>query len=251
MPFSNTDRLEISPALRRLNLETTESGCERLIGEMVESHGPRIVSFMNAHTFNMAWQFPAVRLDIHESTWILRDGIGIALLLRMAGRHPGLNLNGTDFIPKLLSRFVGRKVVFAGSSSPWIGRAAENAGKLFQVDVVEVMDGFQEDRCYVEMVAHSEAEMVILAMGTPKQERVATLLKKNLDRDVLIVCGGGVLDFIGEKVFRAPGWAQSSGLEWVFRLVQEFRRLWFRYLVGNPVFLIRAFLTRKSIYAKQ
>ena len=72
----------------------------------------------------------------------------------------------------------------------------------------------------------------------PKQEAVAARLAAS-GVPCLIVCGGAILDFLGGKVARAPGWLRRLGGEWVFRLVKEPRRLFMRYVVGNPMFLLR------------
>lgn len=66
-------------------------------------------------------------------------------------------------------------------------------------------------------------------------------LRAALGGPCLIVCGGAILDFLGGKVTRAPRWMRRAGLEWAYRLAREPRRLWQRYLRGNPLFLRRAF----------
>jgi hypothetical protein len=77
-------------------------------------------------------------------------------------------------------------------------------------------------------------------MGMPRQEEVAIALRAALGFPCLIVCGGAIIDFLGGKVPRAPVWMRRCGLEWAFRLGREPRRLWNRYVHGNPRFLKRA-----------
>ncbi|HPU16845.1 MAG TPA: WecB/TagA/CpsF family glycosyltransferase, partial [Polymorphobacter sp.] len=74
----------------------------------------------------------------------------------------------------------------------------------------------------------------------PKQERVARLMKHGLHQDMAIACGGAILDFLSGHVTRAPGWMRRSGLEWMYRLSLEPKRLFGRYVVGNPLFLLRS-----------
>jgi hypothetical protein len=81
---------------------------------------------------------------------------------------------------------------------------------------------------------------VILGMGAPRQERLARRLRAAAPAPVGIVCGGGVLDFLSGRARRAPVWMRASGLEWLFRLGREPRRLFARYVVGNPLFVLRA-----------
>src|SRR4051794_37581011 len=69
---------------------------------------PTVLGFANAHAMNSASRDPAFSRALAGCEVLLRDGRGMAILLRLLGQEPGLNLNGTDFIPKLLQRFVGR-----------------------------------------------------------------------------------------------------------------------------------------------
>ena len=63
----------------------------------------------------------------------------------------------------------------------------------------------------------------------------------------LIVCGGAIIDLMGGKTSRATGWMRGTGLEWIYRLALEPKRLFHRYVIGNPVFLARALaLARRS-----
>jgi len=81
---------------------------------------------------------------------------------------------------------------------------------------------------------------VVLGMGMPKQETVAQQLRAAVSGPILIINGGAVLDFLADRFQRAPPLLRSLGLEWLFRLLLEPRRLWRRYIVGNIVFLARA-----------
>jgi hypothetical protein len=65
------------------------------------------------------------------------------------------------------------------------------------------------------------------------------------------VCGGAIIDFMGGKTSRAPVWMRKTGLEWVYRLMIEPRRLFHRYVVGNPVFLARAISLARATLRQQ
>jgi exopolysaccharide biosynthesis WecB/TagA/CpsF family protein len=75
-----------------------------------------------------------------------------------------------------------------------------------------------------------------LAMGNPKQELVARIIASSVRSPVVIVNGGAVADFLAGRFERAPLWVRRARLEWVFRLLQEPRRLWRRYLLGGVSF---------------
>jgi exopolysaccharide biosynthesis WecB/TagA/CpsF family protein len=76
-------------------------------------------------------------------------------------------------------------------------------------------------------------------MGMPKQERVARAIRSAADVHSLIICGGAIIDFIAGRFPRAPKWMRRHGIEWMYRLAHEPRRLLARYLIGNPLFLCR------------
>ena len=80
------------------------------------------------------------------------------------------------------------------------------------------------------------ADVVWVGIGVPKQEKWMAAMRQRLDAPVLVGVGAA-FDFHAGLVPQAPGWMQSSGLEWAFRLAQEPRRLWRRYLRYNPRFV--------------
>ena len=85
-----------------------------------------------------------------------------------------------------------------------------------------------------------QPDLIVLGMGMPKQERVAHLLRSQLDHPCLIVCGGAIIDFMGGRVSRAPLWMRQLGIEWIYRFLHKPVRMFRRYVVGNPQFLWRS-----------
>jgi N-acetylglucosaminyldiphosphoundecaprenol N-acetyl-beta-D-mannosaminyltransferase len=85
------------------------------------------------------------------------------------------------------------------------------------VTLVNVSDGFQTIEHYIEQATQYEADIYLFVMGIPKQERVAKILKQNLNSGV-IICGGAIIDFLGGEVTRASSIMRNNGLEWLYRL---------------------------------
>jgi N-acetylglucosaminyldiphosphoundecaprenol N-acetyl-beta-D-mannosaminyltransferase len=81
------------------------------------------------------------------------------------------------------------------------------------------------------------ADAVWVGLGAPKQDVMAARLR-DVDAAAAIFCVGAAFDFVAGTVPRAPLWMQRSGLEWLHRLLSEPRRLWRRYLIGNPRFVM-------------
>ena len=214
---------------------------DRLLDELAQPSRPMILSFLNAHSVNLAWRDEAFRAALASADMLLRDGTGAAILFRMMGIEPGTNLNGSDFIPRVLDRFAGQRVALFGTDEPWLGRSIAWA-RARGLDVVASADGFRPDADYLRIAAECRPDLILLAMGMPRQESLAPLLAGTLDHPCLLINGGAILDFWAGRFPRAPRWIRSVGCEWLYRLYQEPSRLWRRYVLGNPAFLVRAAL---------
>jgi len=209
-----------------------------------------VVSFLNQHGLNLAAEDAVFRQDLLKSDILLRDGVGMEICLKLLGRAAGMNTNGTDFIPSLLAKLGGRRVAVFGTQDPWLSKAASRISEL-GVEIVAQSDGFNTDQHYVDLVAAARPHVVLLAMGMPRQERLATLLTTQADWPMLILNGGAILDFYAERFARAPRLVQALRLEWLFRLAQEPKRLANRYIVGGGTFVWRVAQLRASNNAGQ
>ena len=101
------------------------------------------------------------------------------------------------------------------------------------INVVDFSNGFHDHYFYVQRIKEALPDVVILGMGMPKQESIAILIRESCSHPCVIINGGAVLDFIAGRFPRAPAWMRSFGLEWFFRLVQEPKRMFSRYIVGG------------------
>jgi len=219
----------------------TERGEQQLLDSLAQPKEPLVLAFVNAHAMNSAAVSPKFFESLMAADIVLRDGIGMAILLRLLNQPPGLNLNGTDLIPKILRRYAGRSIALFGTEDPYLRRARQKVMKqLAPGSRCLTTHGFLETTDYVRLAAKHRPELIVLGMGMPKQEEVACTLRAAVGYPCLIVCGGAIIDFMGGKTSRAPAWMRSAGLEWLYRLMIEPKRLFHRYVVGNPVFLARA-----------
>lgn len=200
-----------------------------------------VVSFVNAHAVNLACKNVEFFTALTHADLLLRDGIGAKILMRALGRNPGFNMNGTDFIPRMLLASKSKAIALYGSSA----KVAALAAACLQRDGVATVthcDGYQPIAHYVERVKVEQPRVVILGMGMPKQEFLAQVIMKECSNPVLIINGGAILDFMAGRFKRAPLPLRRFGMEWLFRLWLEPARLWRRYMLGNLAFLIRASL---------
>ena len=214
-----------------------------LLRRLVEEKRFTRVGFLNANNANIAYTNPPYRRALADYL-VFPDGVGVDIAARMLyGSVFTANLNGTDFIPALLAAIPGRLTVgLLGARRQYVEAAAEvlKSGAPQHAYVV-IRDGFFGPSDEPEVLAKIEAErpdILLVAMGVPRQELwIAENLTGNLCTMPIAV--GALFDLISGAVPRAPGWVRRLRLEWLFRLMAEPRRLWRRYLVGNPLFLAR------------
>lgn len=225
------DRLTSAEALHRI---------ERLVAEPE----PSLCVFVNAHTINVAFRDPAFRAVLMSAALVLNDGAGLAIAGRLLGDPFPENLNGSDLMPRVLHLAAehGWRVYLLGAEEG----VAAHAARVMQaaeprLEICGTRNGHfpeAESAAVAAGIRETNADLLLVAMGNPKQE--LWLSRWLSETGASVGFGVGALfDFQAGRVRRAPGWLNRIGLEWVFRLVQEPRRLAGRYLVGNPGFLAR------------
>jgi len=214
-----------------------------LLDSQFERASSTIVAFANAHALNVASRDERVQAILRKSI-ILNDGIGIDIAsLILFGKAFPQNLNGTDFIPHYLQNTRHRYRIFLLGSRPGVvERAAEHLSRRFpQHHIVGCHHGHfaKDDAAEINaMIRASNAEIVLVGMGNPKQE---LWLAENLELTGarLGFAVGALFDFVAGHSRRAPLWMRSIRLEWLYRVIQEPSRLARRYLIGAPVFIFR------------
>jgi N-acetylglucosaminyldiphosphoundecaprenol N-acetyl-beta-D-mannosaminyltransferase len=177
----------------------------------------------------------------------LADGMPVLWAARLLREPLPERVTGSDFVPVLLERAaqLGWRVYFLGGA-PGVGSLAKDklvakypGLKIVGVDSpqLDVDDQPEKLAAIVARVRATEPQVVLVAFGAPKQELWIDSARDTLKPAVLIGVGAS-LDFIAGTVPRAPRWMSAAGMEWLFRLLREPRRLWKRYLVRDPRFLM-------------
>jgi alpha-1,3-mannosyltransferase len=224
-------------------LVRTSSQAVEMLDRSYRHNASTIVTFANAHTLNTTAADPAVH-SILDRSIVFNDGIGLDFASRMLfGKSFPENLNGTDFVPRYLDLTKNRYRIFMVGGKP--GVADRAAKRLIQMaprhNVVGCSHGYlsrEQTTALLARIQRSRADIVLVAMGNPNQE---AWLSEHLEATgCRIGFGvGGLFDFLAGTVHRAPLWVRSARLEWAFRMMQEPRRLWYRYLLEMPIFLAR------------
>jgi exopolysaccharide biosynthesis WecB/TagA/CpsF family protein len=246
--FSRATPVDVVPTVDILGIPVAQlrrSEAVTTVERLVERPEPALVAFANAHTLNVAYADARFAAVLRKADLVLNDGVGLALAARMSSQRFPENLNGSDFSPAVLDLAARRgwSVYLLGARPGVVEQAAEVlATRHPGLRIAGMHHGLfavEEELSVVESIRQSGADICMVGMGNPLQELfLARYLRLSGVR--LGIGVGAFFDFTAEVVPRAPKWANAMGVEWVYRLVQEPKRLWKRYVVGNPLFLARA-----------
>jgi N-acetylglucosaminyldiphosphoundecaprenol N-acetyl-beta-D-mannosaminyltransferase len=223
----------------------------RTITEWAGSGGPHRVMYVNAHVVNQSRALPELREALESADLIYCDGYGVRLAARVLDVPVPHRMTGADWVWGLaaLCEAAGHSLYLLGSEPGAAAEAAKRLARSYpELRVAGSHHGYFElgsphDERVIEDINASGADIVLVGMGTPKQELWVERHAAELDVDVLWTVGA-LLDFMAGRVPRAPRWITDHGLEWIFRLLLEPQRMWKRYLIGNPVFLSRVMQER-------
>jgi N-acetylglucosaminyldiphosphoundecaprenol N-acetyl-beta-D-mannosaminyltransferase len=184
---------------------------------------------------------PVLERDVLSSDLVGIDGMGIALAARCFGHKVPERVAGVDLFERLLALCAeeGFRPFLLGATPDVVQRAADRAlDRHPALRFAGIRDGYFKPEQEAEVVAQisaSGADCLFVGMPTPRKER---FLANHRDRlNVPFIMGvGGSLDILAGHVRRAPGFMQRSGLEWFYRILQEPRRMWWRYARTNTLF---------------
>lgn len=182
---------------------------------------------------------------------VLADGVPLLWLARIQGTPLKAKVSGSDFLVEFcrLAAQRGRRVFFVGGREGVARQAADvlkrNFPGLMVAGTYCPSEGFEdkedENRHIIETVKHQEPDILFVAAGTPKQEKWLLHYWPQLDPIVCIGVGAG-FDFVSGRIRRAPRWMRNGGLEWLWRLAHEPRRLFYRYIIEDFPFFLRLLL---------
>lgn len=218
------------------------------IENFISTQKPHSLFIANAHTLNLGWIDPEYRQILNTADLVLNDGAGVSWAARRQGVTFKQNLVGTDFIPRLcaLTEEKGYSYFFLGAA-PGVAQAAgrELKGRYPGIKVAGVHHGYfsgEEEGEVLQEIRNARPDILLVAMGNPLQEKWIYRHRDELGGAVAIGVGA-LFDYLSGRVPRAPAWMRHLGCEWLYRLAIEPRRLWRRYVLGNPLFIWRVLRT--------
>jgi N-acetylglucosaminyldiphosphoundecaprenol N-acetyl-beta-D-mannosaminyltransferase len=186
----------------------------------------------------------------------LADGMPVVWASRLLGKPLPEKVSGSDIVMPLVLRAAARGWrVFLLGGADGVGEAAKAemlraAPGLNVVGVlsprIDLSQGREQRTAIVETLRAARPDLVFVAFGAPKQELFIGEVQEALSPAVFIGIGAS-LDFVAGILPRAPTWMSDNGLEWMFRLAREPRRLWKRYLLRDPKFALILLQTMRDL----
>lgn len=207
--------------------------------------------FINVNSVNLTIKHPILKQHLNHADRCFADGSGI----RLAAKHIGVriceNVNGTDMLPHLCeaAQATNKSIYMLGSKPGVAAKAAQKLLKQYpNLTIAGTQDGYfgpQQTENVISNINQSGADLLLVAMGSPVQEAwIETHVAKLKCTSALAV--GGLFDFYSGNIARAPKWMRELGIEWVWRLIQEPKTKFNRYVIGNPLFLIQTFIFNRA-----
>lgn len=205
------------------------------------------IFFVNPDCLNKVFRDREYYDILAKAKLIFPDGIGINLAGKMLGTPLRENVNGTDMLPHICELAVTKSYkMFLLGAAPMVADTMRQklTDKYPGLQICGVRDGFfswdQDGKQVVDTINASGADILLVALGAPLQEKFIMRFGESIQANIQMGVGG-LFDFYSDRIARAPLWLRQIGMEWIFRLLQEPRRMWKRYIIGNPLFLYRVF----------
>lgn len=223
------------------------------ISDWAKARNSHRVMYVNAHVVNHMYTLPGLRAALARADLVYCDGYGVRLAAR--AMHVGVpcRMTGADWIWGLASLSEARQhSLYLLGSEPPIAREAADQLQRWHPDlrIVGAHHGYFEPGTahherVLEDIREKAPDIVLVGMGTPKQELWVDRFANELGGPVVWTVGS-LFDYVSGRTPRAPHLLADHGLEWMFRLAVDPRRMWRRYLIGNPAFLSRVYREARS-----
>jgi len=205
----------------------------------------RYVCVTTVHTVMEAHDDASLQQIVNNADLVTPDGMPLVWGLRMLGVRDAARVYGPELTPRVLAAAAraGVPVGFYGGAPDVLDKLTAVAREQFPgLRIVYAWSPPfrpmrpEEDAEIVEEINRSGARILFIGLGCPKQDRWMAAHRSRVNAVMLGI--GAAFDFLAGNKSQAPRWMQDRGLEWIFRLASEPRRLWWRYLWHNPRFVV-------------
>jgi len=210
--------------------------------------GKTLINTINAHSFNTAQKDALFAEALANGDYLIPDGASIVKACRWlkAKSQPKERIAGWDLFMFEMNKLneKGGRVMFMGSSEKVLTLIREKAKVDYpQLDVVTYSPPYKpefsddDNKAIIDAINKANPDLLWIGMTAPKQEKWAYAHWNELNIHCHVGTIGAVFDFYAGTAQRAPQWWQEHSLEWLYRLMKEPKRMWRRYVIGNPLFV--------------
>lgn len=207
------------------------------------AHQPQIAVGVNAHLVNQAAGDVSFSQDLRGVDVLYADGQSVVWSARVLGVPVAERIATTDLAPVVvrLAAQRGLRLYLLGGEPGVADAAADRLRRDHPDALIRTHHGYfsaDDEQEILRGIREWGAEIVFVGMGDPRQLRWATEHRAALG-PATVLTSGGLFDWLSGRNARAPRWMIRAGLEWLWRLGIEPKRLWRRYVIGNPAFVAR------------
>ena len=210
--------------------------------------GKVLINTINAHSYNVARKDELFAEALTKGDYLIPDGMSVVKACKWlhAKSQPRERIAGADLFEYEMDRLNKKcgTVMFMGSSEKTLAKIVERAAKVYpNLKVVTYSPPYKpefdeaDNKAIVDAINMTNPDLLWIGMTAPKQEKWTYSHWNELNIHCHVGTIGAVFDFFAGNTKRAPQWWQKHGLEWLYRLIKEPRRMWRRYIIGNTVFL--------------
>lgn len=210
--------------------------------------GKLLINTVNAHSYNTARKDSLFAEALMNGDVLIPDGVSIVKACKWikAKSQPKERIAGWDLFSFEMEKLEkkGGTVMFMGSSQKVLDLIVKRAAEVYPyLKVVTYSPPYkpefsdEDNKAIIDAINAANPDLLWIGMTAPKQEKWTYSHWKELDIHCHVGTIGAVFDFFAGTVERAPMWWQRHGLEWLYRLLKEPKRMWRRYIIGNMLFL--------------
>jgi N-acetylglucosaminyldiphosphoundecaprenol N-acetyl-beta-D-mannosaminyltransferase len=238
----NVDRINVlGVGISVINMDLAT----RVILDAVRRRQKGYVCLTNVHAVMEGFDDPQVKAALNGAMLCTPDGMPMVWLGRLGGRKLMHRVYGPDLMLRLCqesSREHLRHFLYGGANGAAVELGAKLSARFPGLKVVGTYEppfrplNEHEQRELIQQVRAAQPDVFWVGLSTPKQDKFMAEYLPKLDTTVMLGVGAA-FDFHSGRIRQAPGWMQRVGMEWLFRLCVEPRRLWKRYLKHNPRFV--------------
>lgn len=227
-----------------LGFDVCNTSSDQLVENIFQDFNNSISNFIvniNPEIIAKNYKNNELKEYFNSQKYQIPDGIGIIIASKIKHNKLQERITGIDLMQLICKESVkyDSKIFLYGSKNDISNKAKEELKKLYpNINIVGTCNGYEDEETVVKRIVESNANILFVGLGNPKQEEFITNNKDKLKNVKIFLPVGGSFDVISKTLKRAPEWIIKIHLEWLYRLFQEPKRFWRQLNLVKFLFLI-------------